>query len=381
MSNSQNPTDPSQARNPQDAREPSSTSSSPTSGNSEHKSNKLPKQNASQENSLFAKAKRLLGEPESNRRRWIMRSVRAGIVLVVLLFLGITLQRAWQDLQSNRFHERWNLVDLRWVAASVAMTMVAMLPAAIGWLQTLTSFRQTVPWHVGLHAYLLGHLGKYVPGKAMVLILRVGRIRPYGVEIKPAIVSVFVETLTSVGIGAILGASILIAMQPPWWIIGLSVGCIVCAAIPLIPEVFRTVIRIVSKSKVGRMPPHIAQAITWPMMIKTCSWMLIGWLLHGTACWFMLIGLVHEAELFTALSWLICVGAISLGAVAGFFSMLPGGAIVRELAITWLLATIVSHSDALGLAIVLRVSTLIAELLNVLIISIVKARLVRPSAN
>lgn len=303
-----------------------------------------------------------------------MRAVRIGIVIIVLLFLAITLNRAWQDLQSNRFHERWSSLDARWIAASVAMTMVAMLPAAIGWLQTLASFRQEVPWAIGMHAYLLGHLGKYVPGKAMVLILRVGRIRPYGVEVKPAIVSVFVETLTSVGIGAILGASILIAMQPPWWIIGLSIGCIVGASIPLVPEVFRTVIRIVSKSKIGRMPPHVAQAITWPMMIRTCGWMLLGWLMHGTACWFMLCGLVHEPELLSIHAWFICVGAISLGAVAGFFSMLPGGAIVRELAITWLLATIVSHSDALGLAIVLRVSTLVAELLNVAIVSVVKAR-------
>jgi len=29
-------------------------------------------------------------------------------------------------------------------------------------------------------AYLIGHLGKYVPGKAMVVVLRVGLITPYG---------------------------------------------------------------------------------------------------------------------------------------------------------------------------------------------------------
>ncbi len=60
-----------------------------------------------------------------------------------------------------------------------------------------------------LRAYYIGHLGKYVPGKAMVVILRTVMVRGHRVDAAVAAVSVFFETLTMMAVGAFMAAGIL----------------------------------------------------------------------------------------------------------------------------------------------------------------------------
>ena len=46
------------------------------------------------------------------------------------------------------------------------------------WHRTLRSLGQPVTLGDTLRAFFIGHLGKYVPGKAMVIVLRSGLLRP-----------------------------------------------------------------------------------------------------------------------------------------------------------------------------------------------------------
>jgi uncharacterized membrane protein YbhN (UPF0104 family) len=63
------------------------------------------------------------------------------------------------------------------------------------------------------------------------------------------------------------------------------------------------------------------------------------------------------------MGWSAVVSAVCLGAVAGFASMLPGGAVVREVVITWLLAPLVGQPIALLAAVVIRLANLAGECL------------------
>jgi len=139
------------------------------------------------------------------QRPGIRRLIKGMILGIVLLFLSITIYRVYEEF---RDHEKL-ISELRirffYLFASVLLTVAALVPGAIVWLGVLRAFGQKFPFLPALDAYYLGHAGKYVPGKAMVLVLRVGKLQPYGVSIKPAIVSVFVETLTGVSTAAILG--------------------------------------------------------------------------------------------------------------------------------------------------------------------------------
>ncbi len=305
-----------------------------------------------------------------------------GIAILVLLFLVLTIRKAYEDVLLHREHLDFSAMDFRWLLLGVLAYAIGMFPAAIAWLQTLSSFGQKVPRWIGLHAYFIGHLGKYVPGKAMVIVLRVGRLAPLGIEIKPTVVAIFVETLTSVAVGSIIGCLFLFFAPefPPGWMVLLSAICIPCSLLFLLPHTFRAILAILAKSKIGRMPKSVSEAFTWTMMIRTCAWMALGWLIHGTAGWLVLCGIQSNPGLATFQAWAACVSAISLGAVVGFASMLPGGAVIRELVITWLLSSIVPQPIALFAAIAFRIANLIAEFLVVGILSLAKGKSPNPRA-
>ncbi len=313
---------------------------------------------------------------DSNLLTRSMPVLKWGIVLIVLVFLVLTIRKAYLDVLEHREHLDLSAMDWRWLLSGVFVYAVGMMPAAAAWLQTLRAFGQSVPFWVGLHAYFIGHLGKYVPGKAMVIVLRVGRLAPLGIEIKPTIVSIFVETLTSVAVGAIVGCIFIFfapEFPPRWLILGAAI-CIPCSLLLLLPHTFRALLAVLAKSKIGRMPRSVSEAFTWRMMLRTCTWMALGWMLHGTAGWLVLSGIQSTPGLWTFQAWAACVAAVSLGSVVGFASMLPGGAVVRELVITWLLSSIVPQPIALFAAIAFRIANLGAEFFVVGVISLVKGK-------
>ena len=63
------------------------------------------------------------------------------------------------------------------------------------------------PTPVGLfaavRAYLVSHLGKYVPGKAMVVVVRVGLVTPYGARPATAAFATLYETLVMMASGGL----------------------------------------------------------------------------------------------------------------------------------------------------------------------------------
>ena len=99
-------------------------------------------------------------------------------------------------------------VDFWWLAASGGLYLLGTLFSGIFWHRVLRALGQNVGFWTALRAYYIGHLGKYVPGKAMVVILRAGLIRGQGVDTSLAVVSVFFETLTMMSVGALLAAAI-----------------------------------------------------------------------------------------------------------------------------------------------------------------------------
>ena len=304
------------------------------------------------------------------------RIAKWAIIFVVLLFLGLTLRRAYLDLQMHRDQLDISKMALSWIVFGGAVYILGMLPASQAWLQTLDAFQQKVPFWTGMQAYFLGHLGKYIPGKAMVFVLRVSRLREIGIEVKPTIVSIFVETLTSVSTGAILGCALLLCQspRPPDWMLWNAILCIPCAFLFLVPHTFRWVLGVLAKSRIGRMPKEVSEAFTWKLMLRNCLWMALGWCLHGTASWLVLIGLQPDGSLWSVQAWTVCTAAALLGAVVGFASMIPGGAIVRELVITWLLTSLVPQPIALAAAVVFRVVGLACELILILGLSFTQRR-------
>ena len=323
---------------------------------------------------------------EIAKKGWRSKHFRAFVLRLAILgivgyFLFLTLRNAWGQVVGSGLELDWSAVDWWVFAWSIPCGMLALLPACFAWQRIVGDFGQNVSWPNSFYAYFLGHFGKYVPGKAMAVVLRVGELHRHGVAARPAVVSVFIETLTGIATGAILGACLIVVVNVPDWIKFAAWACIPFAILALMPHTFRWVVHRVAKSRIGKMPPRIAEAIDGRMMLRTVCAGLVGWLLQGTALWVVLLalggayesslreigsgGLIPESlsdRVWSLHGWTVCVASVSLGALAGFVSMLPGGAVAREVASTWILATIVPQPIALLATIVMRITSIIAEM-------------------
>jgi hypothetical protein len=161
------------------------------------------------------------------------------IVLVVVWCIRGAIVDAWQQMSDHR----WQF-DFWWLAASAGFYVAGALLCGIFWRLSLRALGQQVGLSKALRAYFIGHLGKYVPGKAMVVILRAGLVRGPGVDAALAAVSVFFETLTMMAVGAFLSAAVVAVWfrgQAVWF--WAAIVMMLLSGVPTLPPVFKRLVR------------------------------------------------------------------------------------------------------------------------------------------
>lgn len=279
------------------------------------------------------------------------------VVAVVFWFVRGTIFEAIDKLSEHTLE-----IHPLWLLAAAAIYLLGLLPAGLFWHRLMITLGQDARLGETLRAYYIGHLGKYVPGKAMVVVIRAGLIRSRRVDAGIAAASVFYETLTMMSVGALLAAGVLaIWFREHTFLCLMAVGLMVAAGLPILPPVFR---RLVKFARVGRRDPSIAERLGRlgpATLFLGVAAMTVSWLLLAASLWAVLramnvpdVGLVADMPLYVA--------SVALAMVAGFLSLIPGGAVVRELVLTELIAPHFGEAVALVSAIVLRLVWLGAEL-------------------
>ncbi|TWU32860.1 lysylphosphatidylglycerol synthase domain-containing protein [Novipirellula artificiosorum] len=256
-----------------------------------------------------------------------------------------------------------SLANLRWsrVAVAAAFYALGLLPSAMvlaGWLAVL-GFRP--PILLAIAAQTLGHIGKYVPGKAMVVVVRAGVLAKYSIPIVPATLSVFLETFMMMAVGAAVAGVVICWLPVPNWMLAAAVAGSIAASLPTLPPVLRQV-----TSRLLGKDSHLGKQ-AWRACLQGWAWSILSWLLIGSS-FAMLITAIPESGLSDprppisgAMLWAVATAAISLAMVIGFASLLPGGAGVRELVLTTILAFAVGPTHALLAAIMARLVFIAVE--------------------
>jgi hypothetical protein len=281
--------------------------------------------------------------------------IKAAILAVVAWGVGRTLIGGTTQLAESAAR-----INYAWLGVAALFYSLAQIPSAAFWHRVLLDLGQRPAWGRTLMAYLVGHLGKYVPGKAMVVVLRAGLVKGPAVDTTVAAASVFFETLTMMAVGAVLAAVILVLWiggQPTFVLLGLGMAAL--SGLPTLPPVFRWIVR--------RIPKISREAAAAPLDGLGVKTVLAGWIAN-LAAW-GLLGLSLCATL-AAVGGDVhpfrdvprCTAACALAVVAGFVAFIPAGAGVRELVLTELLATIIAPPEALLTAVALRIVWLAAEL-------------------
>jgi uncharacterized membrane protein YbhN (UPF0104 family) len=271
--------------------------------------------------------------PPSTLKKWLLRGAKLVILIVVIWAVRRTLYQAWAQLGGFQWNFQWG-----WVAASGALYLLGLLPASLFWHRVLRVLGQDAQFGEAARAYYVGHLGKYVPGKAMVVIIRTAMIRSHRVDTGVAAVSVFFETLTMMSVGAFLAAAFLAAsFRDELPMLLAAVGLMVVAGLPTLPPVFKRLVRLVG---VGKSDPRVAEKLNrlgYGTLLTGWGLMALGWVVLGLSYWATLKALqVPNLDLLAQLPRY--TASVSLAMVAGFLIVvLPGGAIVREMTLAELM--------------------------------------------
>ncbi len=99
-----------------------------------------------------------------------------------------------------------------WLVLSGLFYLAGLFPSGWFWHRLICSLGGQPTLGQTLRSYYIGHLGKYVPGKAMVIVLRAGLLRGQQVDVVLASATIFLETLTSMAVGALLAAVIIVSV-------------------------------------------------------------------------------------------------------------------------------------------------------------------------
>lgn len=288
-------------------------------------------------------------------------------------------------------HELWNQeeirgtpleqIQIRWVLLSSVAYIAGWLPSVWFWQRIMLSFGGDVRFRDSARAYYCGHLGKYVPGKAMVLIIRSTMMKDRGTRGWAAALGATYETLVMMGTGLAVGLALAPLLfeesqyqnWPGWLTWSLSQPIVpavtmVIACLAILPVLSRLLSAIAA-----RWTPADVRAegktvgVSTQLLAEGMGAFVLAWLLQGLSLGFSLkaVGAAEFGSSFLT-DWLVWTGATALSTSLGFAVLFaPGGLGVRE----GIMIAVLNHQMSINprqaiLATVLsRLVSLVAEII------------------
>jgi len=305
-----------------------------------------------------------LNSPQKNSQapnpsnQWT-KFIRPLIAVIVAVAIGYFIWNAAIQLKEQQF--QFSQINLLWWAAAIVTYIAAMALSGVFWHRVLVAMGQQPKLKNSLAAFFISQLGKYVPGKAMVVVMRTDRIRGENVTIGPAIVSVFVETLTWLFTGSIIASVLLFFLFDNRLLQGIAVAMAVLSGFLTAPQVIRWFAHRLGHVK-GKKTGKVMLGLTAKVLAPGWLLLSIGWCLSGLSLWLVLKGMPNFAMTFE--DYWLCLTCVTLSTAVGFASLLPGGLGVRELVMIPLLSTRFDSAIVVVAVVVIRIVWLLSELLT-----------------
>jgi uncharacterized membrane protein YbhN (UPF0104 family) len=317
-------------------------------------------------------------------------------VLTVAILIAIG-RRFYHDLRDPKLWEQ--PLHFGWLAFSGLLYVLALCCFTLYWVRLLRRLGQQPTIPVALRAYLVGMMGKYLPGKAWALVMRAGLAGGPGVRLSVAGMSSFYEVLVTMSSGVLLAALTfavfaapatqpfdphtviqLLKMERPESVelhrgalVLLSGGLFLGIVFFVTPPVFNRIVYRVSLPFRDQDSAPMPE-VTWAGLFEGLGYGCIGWCFMGVSLAAALQGVIHSAEPWDLVFLGRMMAIMGLGYVMGFvIIVVPSGLGVREFFLTLLLVPELrtrfgaSPEDAAAQAVLtvllLRLSWTVAELI------------------
>jgi uncharacterized membrane protein YbhN (UPF0104 family) len=301
------------------------------------------------------------------RLKWV---ASAALFAATIWFLAIHLQSALVALRDRPFR-----IDLPLALAGGVLYTVGMLLLGGAWRAVLADRGRRAPgrpefrfWDAA-RTFFISQLGKYVPGKAMVIVIRYALLAPRGMTFGLATLTSFYETFCTMASGSLMALAVLLFASPPALDASLRGDPRILAAAAIfaagfgaavLPPVFGLLPRATSVA-LQSARKYADSPIAWSTFLVCLGWGLAGWAFLGASFWITVQAVSADPiplEAGPALG-----AAFALSFVAGFVSMLPGQIGSREAVLVLLLTPLVGGDALVAVAAPLlsRLTTVLAE--------------------
>ncbi|GAA1405546.1 lysylphosphatidylglycerol synthase domain-containing protein [Oerskovia paurometabola] len=297
----------------------------------------------------------VVAPPTTKSSRGALLAVaRVVLLVVVIAAAGFTLWRYWDDVSVT-------VQAMSWTSLVPATLLVAVGIACgtLSWQVLVDDLGKPIGARRGSQIFLVGQLGKYLPGSVWAYVLQLELGRRAGL----ARARVFAATVFSLAV-AVVAALVAGALALPelmqedpslgwmrWLYLLLPVG-LACLHPKILTALATFGFRVLRRPR----PPHPVRLRT---VLHSLAWALGSYTCYGVHLW-LLAGTPDGAGLRPLA---LCIGAMGIAMVSGLFAfVLPSGAGIRELVIVTALAPMVGTGPAVAAAAVSRVIFTLADL-------------------
>jgi glycosyltransferase 2 family protein len=338
--------------------------------------------------SFLATGDSMLATPRSRSR--LKLAIKAILTVLVLAFVARHVAGTWRDIRERGESLR---IDPAWVALSVALYLAGLVAFGVYFWRVMRATATPSTFFPSLRAYLISHLGKYVPGKAMVVVMRAGLVVPYGARPATAAFATFYETLVMMAAGGLVaGAGFAIGSGPsarvpvpfsggseidaPLALLGVGVG--LAFLVVVWPSVFPRLAGL-AKVPLPGVGPDALPRCSIGLLAEGLAWSTLGWILLGLSQVAVIRGLMPGG--LPPSAWPLAIASVALATVAGFVVPIsPGGLGVREWVLWTALASALDRDLAVVAALLLRLAWVIGEVLVAAVLTAIRSPLPGPSS-
>lgn len=292
-------------------------------------------------------------QPRS-RRQLFVNVFRTVLVVLVVVAAVWQLWANWDQVAAT-------VADLQWhrTLLSLMAVVVGIGCSTMSWQVLLDDLGRPIGIGRGAQIFLVGQLGKYLPGSIWAYVLQIELGRKAGL----ARARVFAATLFSVVIAVVaaliagaLAIPRLVAEDPrlswlPWLYLALPI-----ALAMLYPPILTAIVRIGFRILGRPRPDH---PVTLKVVLASLAFALGSYVSFGTHLWL----LADTREGLTLSPLTLCIGTMAIAMLAGLvFFLLPSGVGAREFVIIIALSPLVGIGPATAYAAVSRVMFILADL-------------------
>lgn len=305
--------------------------------------------------------------PTTTRKAILGHALRLFVTIAIVVAIVFAVRSQWSEVRDTITSLGiWSLIG------SAVFVFLGMGAAVRAWQHALGALEHPIPAFDAARCYLVGQLGKYLPGSVWAFVLQTELVRRAGVSraagFTAVLVTVGLSTTSALVVGLLaLPALFDVSTVAAVAVIALVPIALVCAYPPVLTRLVNLALKLLRRAPL-RAPlatRKIALSLGW----CAASWVLYGihlWILASNSAGFQIGGLIQ------------CVGALALGMCAGVLVVVvPSGIGVREAVVVAALSPFMDPGVALGLALASRLVFTLCEVVAGVVAAAAGSRMLR----